>query len=78
MPPPLTAGIHDFLPPAAGLADTFLVAMATTRLTFCTPNDTAGAALKLRDDLTNDEADTAVMCDTAALLATAMATNAHT
>lgn len=73
MPPPLTAGIHDFFPPAAGLADTFLVAMATTRLTFLTPNDTTGEALRLRDDLTNEDVDTAVICDTDALLATAMA-----
>jgi hypothetical protein len=70
LPPPLTAGIHDFFPPAAGLAENFLVAMATTRLTFLTPNDTAGLTLKAGDVLTNAAVDTAVICN--ALLATAI------
>jgi len=70
----LTAGNHDFLPPAEGLADTFLVAMAMTREPLLTPNDTTGEALRLRADLTNDEVDTAVICDTVdALQANAIA-----
>jgi hypothetical protein len=70
LPPPLTAGIHDFFPPAAGLAENFLVAMATTRLTFVTPNDTEGLTFKAGAVLTKVE--TAVICDTDALLATAI------
>jgi hypothetical protein len=46
--------------------------MATTRLTFLTPNDTTGLDCKLRDDLTKEEVDTDVSCDTVALLATAI------
>lgn len=71
MPPPLTAGIHDFFPPE-GLAETFLVAMAKTRVTFLTPNDTTGLA-DFNEEPTKEDLTTAVSCDTDMLLATAIA-----
>ena len=48
--------------------------MAMTREPLLTPNDTTGEALRLRADLTNDEVETAVICDTVdALQANAIA-----